>query len=112
MTIGKVQRAGRVFYEPNWNGGRWFVVGKHNKEYPLSEFKTFKHKLRVVVEGVTFKAIIKDVSGTDYDMGHTYYWNNVALFSIANIESLGDIEYNLSVNCVNNTEVYLEIHDE
>lgn len=112
MTIGKFQRVGRVFYEPNWNGGKWFVVGKDNKEHPLSEFKTFKDKLRVVTEGGVFKAKVKDVSGTDCDMGHIYHWTNVALFSVINIKSLGDIEYNLADKCSGNSKVYLEIHDE
>ena len=45
-------------------------------------------------------------------MGHTYNWKNISLFAIANIGTLGDIEYDLTVVCSDGkSKVYLEIHD-
>jgi hypothetical protein len=85
---------------------------KNDKEFPLSEFKSLNDKLKVMVEDQVYKAKIKDVTGTDHDMGHTYDWKNISLFAIANIGTLGDIEYDLPVVCSDGkSKVYLEIHD-
>lgn len=110
--MGNIQRIGQVIYKPNWNGGQWIVKDKDYKEFPLSEFKSFNDKLRVVVKDQVYKAKVQDVTGTDSDMGHTYHWKNVALFAVANIEALGDVDYKLSVICSDSkSKVYLEIQD-
>lgn len=111
--MDNIQRVGQVIYKPNWNGGQWIVKDKNDKEFPLSEFKSFNDKLRVIVEDHIYKAKIKDITGTDHDMGHTYDWKNTALFAVANLWTLGDIDHDLSVVCSDgNFKVYLEIHDE
>lgn len=110
--VSKVQRVGLVFYEPNWNGGRWYVAGKQDY-YPLSEFKTFKDKLKVVIRDELFDAEIKDISGVDHDMGHEYSWTNITLNAIANINGLDKVGVNLEDKCKNkDIKVYLEIHDK
>lgn len=108
--VSKVQRVGRVFYEPNWNGGRWYVAGK--QAYPLSEFKTFKDKLKVIVRDEVFDAEIEDTNGVDYDMGHEYSWTNITLNAIVDVAGLGTTKVNLEDKCkTKNIKVYLEIHD-
>ena len=108
--MDNIQRVGQVIYKPNWNGGQWVVKGK---EFPLSEFKTFNDKLKIVFKGCIYDAKIKDIAGTDHDMGHSYNWKNVSLFATANIDQLGDVDYNLAVKCSDNkSKVYLEIQDQ
>ena len=110
--MDNIQRVGQVIYKPNWNGGQWIIKYKNDKEFPLSEFKTLNDKLKIAVKGEVYKAKIKDVTGTDHDMGHNYDWKNVSLFAVANIGALGEIDYDPSSICSDGkSKVYLEIHD-
>lgn len=110
--MDNIQRVGQVIYKPNWNGGQWIVKDRDDKEFPLSEFKVFNDKLKAVVKGWVYKAKIKDVTGVDHDMGHAYNWNNISLFAVAPIGTLGDVDYDLSTICSDGkSKVYLEIHD-
>lgn len=111
--MNNIQRVGQVIHKPNWNGGQWIVKDKNDKDFTLSEFKALNNKLKVVVKGRLYKAKIKDVTGTDHDMGHTYDWKNIALFAVDNIGTLGNVDYDLSGVCSDGkSKVYLEIHDE
>ena len=110
--MDNIQRVGQVIYKPNWNGGQWIVKDKDEKEFPLSEFKVLNNKLKAVVKGRAYQAKIKDVTGTDNDMGHTYHWKNVSLFALTSDMVLGDTEHELSAVCSDGkSKVYLEIHD-
>lgn len=107
-----IQRLGRVVYKPNWNGGQWTVNKEDGTEIPLSAFKKQKTNLCVTVSGKTFQAVIKEISGVDYDMGHTYTWNNIKLYAKEKSEVFGYTEQDLSETCSKNgIKVYLESYE-
>lgn len=65
---------GIISHEDGWNGGQWLIKPKDKIKINLFSVITKQDKITLNILGDFFPAKLVEITGTDYDHGHSYEW--------------------------------------